>query len=150
MHFCRPISSTCIGGSLWYNYFIVNISMHLLIFFNFSSILYWTPVFPILPCDRTTKTKSKTSYMKHTAFLYLLKRDWKLIILYTVTLMHLKWSTIFKKISSKHGIFYLFGLWNCDVIAKKKKLEMDGMCCLLVLFPNNQVEKNLNDAVRIF
>lgn len=33
---------------------------------------------------------------------------------------------------------------------QKKKLEMDGMCCLLVLFPNNQVEKNLNDAVRIF
>lgn len=35
-------------------------------------------------------------------------------------------------------------------LQKKKQLEMDGMCCLLVLFPNNQVEKNLNDAVRIF
>lgn len=47
-----------------------------------------------------------------------------------------------------------FTCWDYESVTSlqktKNKLEMDGMCCLLVLFPNNQVEKNLNDAVPIF
>lgn len=80
--------------------------------------------------------------MKHIAFLYLLKRDQMLIILYTVSFnaSDVHYDLTFKK---KYVNMAYFTCWDYESVTslQKNKPEMDGMCCLFATFPNIQVEK---------
>lgn len=82
--------------------------------------------------------------MKHIAFLYLLKRDQMLIILYTVSFnaSDVNYDLTFKKIYVNMAYFTCWDYESVTSLPKKKLLEMDGMCCLFAPFPNTQVEKN--------